>query len=96
MAEGIPITVPQMLVHAPRTAPQIPNGDGGPMGPQVGGAHGCGTGAQYGAASMGGPPASNGFIETKNKSEVRNAKIATTLSAIPDPPFLTSFGSSVI
>ena len=65
----------------------MPNGDEGPMGPQVGGAHCCGAGAQYGAASIGGPPAITEFVETKNKSEVRNAKIATTLSAIPDPPF---------
>lgn len=39
-AEGMPITAPQMLVHAPSRAPQIPKGDGGPIGPHAGGAQG--------------------------------------------------------
>jgi len=91
IAEGIPIKAPQQLVHAPSTAPHMPKGDGGPIGPHVGGAQGCGTGAQKGAISVGGPPAIPEIIETDNKSVVRNAKIATTLSAIPDPPFLTPF-----
>lgn len=90
-ADGMPITAPQILVHAPSTAPQIPKGDGGPMGPHAGGAQGCGIGAQTGATSIGGPPAIPGIIEIEKKSVVRNAKIATTLSAIPDPPFLTPF-----
>lgn len=81
------MAAPHILVHAPNNAPHIPKGDGGPMGPQLGGAHGAGAGAQYGATSIGGPPATPETIETENKSVVRNAKIATTLSAIPDPPF---------
>jgi len=86
IADGIPIAAPQIFVHAPSNAPHIPKGDGGPMGAHVGGAQAAG--AQYGATSMGGPPATPETIETDNKSVVRNAKIATTLSAIPDPPFV--------
>ena len=37
IADGIPITAPQTLVHAPSKAPQIPNGDGGPIEPHGGG-----------------------------------------------------------
>ncbi|MGC8659440.1 MAG: hypothetical protein ACP5U1_10245 [Desulfomonilaceae bacterium] len=90
-ADGIPITAPQMLVQAPSKAPHIPKGDGGRI-PQHGGGgqHGCTAGAQVGA---GGPPATPTANETENKSVVRNAKIATTLSAIPKPPFLTPLKS---
>ena len=91
IADGIPIAAPQIFVHAPSNAPHIPKGDGGPVGPHVGGAHvggAQGAGAQNGATSIGGPPATPETIETENKSVVKNAKIATTLSAIPDPPFV--------
>ena len=88
-ADGIPITAPQMLVHAPSNAPHMPNGDGGRIAPHGGGQQGCIAGAQAGVGAGGGPPATPIANEIENKSVVRNAKIATTLSAIPKPPFLT-------
>jgi len=43
MAEGIPIAAPQIFVHTPSNAPQIPKGEGGPIGPHVGGEQGAGA-----------------------------------------------------